>query len=224
MNRKELLDKLATNITGLNKDHPIRVGIDGVDASGKTSLAEELAEHLQSCRRQIIRASIDGFHNPREVRYKKGRNSPEGYYLDSFDNKRAAEVLLNPLGPAGNLKFRTAVFDYRSNSEVISPIQQADRDAILIMEGVFLFRPELIDCWDLRMFVDVDFETTVDRAVRREVERDKSWQGREAELKEQYHQRYVPGQKIYFDEAQPKQKADIVIDNSNFESPTMTFN
>lgn len=218
MKRKELLRFLAKTITGIKKGHPVRVAIDGVDASGKTSLANELAEELGKCSRQVIRAPIDGFHNPKEIRYRKGRKSPEGYYLDSFDCHGLVENLLGPLGPGGNLGYRTAIFDFRTDSKVDSPLKKADPDSILVFEGVFLLRPGLADCWDLTIFLDVDFGVT----VRRASERDGYYLGAENEIAEMYGARYVPGQKLYFDDAKPKEKADIVVDNTDFKRPVIT--
>ena len=56
--------------------------------------ADELAAVLRDRGHTVIRASVDGFHNPREIRYQRGRQSPAGYYLDSFDYDRLRRVLL----------------------------------------------------------------------------------------------------------------------------------
>ena len=45
-------------------------------------LADELIEPLRARGRSVIRASIDGFHNPREIRHQQGRDCPKGYYED----------------------------------------------------------------------------------------------------------------------------------------------
>lgn len=219
MKRKELLKHLATIILEKQKDSPILVGIDGVDASGKTTLAEELVNELKGSGRPIIRASIDGFHNPKSIRYTKGENSPEGYYFNSFNHKAIAEVLLDPLS-SGKLRYETGVFDYRTDSEVVLPVKTATNDSILIMEGIFLFRPKLINYWDIKIFVDVDFKITVKRAVKRVAERE--YIGSEQEILDKYKKRYIPGQQLYFEQAQPKEKADIIIDNSDFENPVIT--
>ena len=211
MKRKELLKHLVAIILEKQKDSPILVGIDGVDASGKTTLAEELVNELKGSGRPIIRASIDGFHNPKSIRYTKGENSPEGYYFDSFNHKAIAEMLLDPLS-SGKLQYKTAVFDYRTDSKVVLPDQTAKNNSILIMEGIFLFRPELVNYWDIKLFVDVDFKITVKRAVNRAAER--KYIGAEQEILDKYEKRYIPGQQLYFEQAQPKEKADIVIDNS----------
>ena len=59
MKRAQLLEELAGAITRVELSHPTRVAIDGPDAAGKTTLAEELAPIVQSYRRPVIRASID---------------------------------------------------------------------------------------------------------------------------------------------------------------------
>lgn len=64
MSRTKVISELTDIISAIHLDHPVRVGIDGVDASGKTRLAEELVEPIQEKNRSVIRASIDGFHNP----------------------------------------------------------------------------------------------------------------------------------------------------------------
>ncbi|MBU1019231.1 MAG: hypothetical protein ABII07_05465 [Patescibacteria group bacterium] len=217
MKQEELLKILTKNILNAKRDHPVRVCIDGVDASGKTTLADSLAIELQK-HRPVIRVSIDGFHNPKEIRYQKGRNSPVGYYMDTTDYEAFINAVLKPLGPNGNLQYKTAVFDFIKNSKVDSPVLEAEESSILLMDGVFLLRPELVDYWDLKIFVDVDFKITVKRASKR----DGYYLGEEHEIFEKYEQRYVPGQKIYFKDANPKEKADIIIDNSNFENPLIT--
>ena len=87
---------LAERIVGINCPHPVRVAIDGVDGVGKTVLADELAETLSCCGRQVIRASVDGFHNPRSIRHRLGQNSPEGYFRDSFNYSALTTLLLTP--------------------------------------------------------------------------------------------------------------------------------
>jgi uridine kinase len=60
MNRTQVISDITDMIAGIYLDHPVRVGIDGVDVSGKTMLADELIEPLQSKSRTVIRVSVDG--------------------------------------------------------------------------------------------------------------------------------------------------------------------
>ena len=116
MMRLQLLKELSDRILRLVRPHPIRVAINGVDCAGKTTLADELVAPLENRGIPTIRASIDRFHNPRAYRYRRGRESPEGYYYDSFDYNAVKSFLLDPLGPNGDLNYRPAMFDGRTDS------------------------------------------------------------------------------------------------------------
>ena len=215
MTRIDLLRRLATIVLGRTLPHPTRVAIDGVDAAGKTTLADELEAMLKSGARQVIRASIDGFHNPKAIRRRD--DSAEGYFRCSFNYQALVDNLLMPLGPGGSRLFRCATFDFRTDSEVIVAHERATPDAILLFDGVFLLRPELRSQWDLSVFVDADFETTIARA---EV-RDRELFGDAAAVRQRYESRYVPGQRLYLEQEQPRHLADIVVFNSDFSNPRM---
>ncbi len=215
MTRDELLDVLAGRVDGVRRAHPVRVAIDGVDAAGKTTLADELAEVLEGRGRDVIRASVDDFHNPASVRLQRGLESAEGYYRDSFNHSSLIEDLLAPLGPGGSGRFRRAVFDYRSDAPIDAPSESAARDAVLLFDGVFLHRLELRAFWDYSIFVRAGFDVTVARAERRDLELFGSVEG----VRSRYEQRYVPGQRLYLTEVQPDRYASIVVDNDDPLSP-----
>ena len=201
-----VLRELADMILECEHASPLRVGIDGIDAAGKTTLANELASILTESGRAVICASIDGFHNPRQVRYRRGPYSPEGYYYDSFNYELLQEVLLDPLGPAGNRRYRRDAFDFKRDRETRSEELTAGDTDILIFEGVFLFRPELVHEWDIKIFIDIDFQTCLDRALKRDID----LLGNRTEILRRYRERYIPGQQIYFASANPKSKADMI--------------
>jgi uridine kinase len=217
MKRAQLLDYLIGQIIEIEQPHPVRVAIDGPDAAGKTTLAEELAALLQARSQPLIRASIDGFHHPARVRHQRGATSPDGYYHDSFNYRALTDCLLVPLGPSGSRHYRSAVFDYHTDSAVQSPLQEADPTAVLLFDGVFLQRPELREYWDFTVFVTVDFEVALDRAKQR----DGVLFGGIAIAKQMYKQRYIPGQKLYFAECRPAERADVVIDNNDPSNPAI---
>jgi len=54
-----------------------------LSGAGKTTFANELADAIRPLRRSVMRASVDGLHNPGAVRYESGRHSPEGYFENS---------------------------------------------------------------------------------------------------------------------------------------------
>jgi len=215
--RAACVEELAAAIANLRLGHPTRVALDGVDGVGKTTLADELVVPLRRLGREVVRASIDGFHNPRNTRYARGADSAEGYYLDSFDYGALESSLLQPLG--GGRAFRTAVFDYRVDAPVDVPPRPAPADAILLFDGVFLQRPELDGCWDVAIWVDAPFEVTVARAVTRDAARGGDSDG----TRRKYRERYVPGQQIYMSRCRPRERADIVLHNADVGRPRLIY-
>ncbi|MCL4880084.1 MAG: uridine kinase [Anaerolineae bacterium] len=199
----------------IDHPYPTCVAIDGIDAAGKTTLADRLAARLRERGRSVIRASVDSFHNPPDIRHQRGKLSPEGYFYDSFDYEALKSQLLIPLKE--NRPFQTALFDYRMEDRSASPLQTAAPNAILLFDGVFLLRPELIDHWDMKIFVEISFETSLKRAR----ERDQVLFGSVEEVTKHYELRYLPGQKIYLETCQPREKANLVLDNNDLMNPVI---
>lgn len=217
MTRADLIADLAYRIGQVRRSHPVRVAIDGVGAAGKTTLADELVTPLKQLDRQVIRASIDGFHNPAAVRHQRGQTSPEGYFRDSFNCAALVETLLQPLGPGGDRRYRLAIFDFRTDVPVDRPLEEASSHAVLLFDGVFLLGRELRPYWDFSIFVKADFKVTVARAAIR----DRELFGSVSNVRRRYEERYVPGQRLYLSEAQPQRWASIVVDNNDPLQPTL---
>jgi uridine kinase len=217
MSREQTTERLAARIAGLQVLHPVRVGIDGTDAAGKTTFADALAAALAAFERPIIRASLDGFHRPRGQRHQRGDVSAQGYYEDSFDYLALQEALLLPLGPGGNRRYRRAVFDVRTDAPLATSTETAPDDAILLFDGVFLFRPEIADLWDYAIFLKIVFEVGLQRALQR----DANLFGSRAATERRHLQRYYPGQRLYLAQARPEQRAHAIVDNNNPHAPTL---
>lgn len=218
MTRLEFLNQIAERITSVPCAHPLRVAIDGVDAAGKTIFADELAPLIESRGRTVIRSSVDYFHHPVEVRHQRSSTTPESYYDDSYNYDELIRILLKPLGAAsGDRHYCVGIYDYRIEQAMEETWQAAPSDAVLLFDGIFLQRPELDDYWDLRIFLKIDFETSVARAAQR----DQYLFGTEAQTRDRYLKRYVPGQRIYLKSVRPAEKADILIDHRDPQNPRL---
>jgi uridine kinase len=212
--RDEMLGRLAEAVRSVTVAHPTRVAIDGPPAAGKTTLADELAVVLRTQGRDVIRATIDDFLFPRAQRYPRGEYTAEGCYFDAHDYHALNRVLLDPLGPGGDRRFQHAVYDRTADATLSPPAMTAPADAVLVFDGVFLMRPELIDRWDLRVFVSTALEKTVDRAVTRE-RRVSS----RADVERRWRERYIPAQEFYFAAVRPTDQVDIVVHNDEPQQP-----
>ena len=217
MKRSRAIAQLVQIINSIHQKHPVRVAIDGVDASGKTKLADELVEPLESAGRNVIRVSIDRFHNPREIRYRQGKNSPKGYYEDSFNYESLIANVLEPLGPEGDLKFMPTSYNFISNSEAPCSPNQADKKSILLFDGVFLHHPKIARYWDFTVFVHASFKTTLKRAMDRDLYLFKTTD----QIEKMYLSKYIPGQKIYLQTEAPKDKANVIFYNDSIENPDL---
>jgi uridine kinase len=206
--RQETMAAIADAVLSASVPHPLRVAIDGPTASGKTTFAAELAHAVRPSGREILCASIDGFHRCAAARYHRGRFSSDGYYEDARDFDAVRTLLLDPLGPNGDLLFATENFSLEHDEPIRPQMLHASADAILIVDGTFLQRPELRSAWDLVIFLNVSTE----EARRRGVARDAAHLGTK-QAAALYDRRYGPAFARYRSECQPDEQADIVVDN-----------
>jgi uridine kinase len=76
-------------------------------------------------------------------------------------------------------------------------------------------RPELAGCWDLRFWVDIDPELS----VRRGTARDAELEGSETAAEQLHRDRYLASELVYLGEADPRARADLIVDNTDFADP-----
>ncbi|WP_423246481.1 uridine kinase [Nocardia arseniciresistens] len=134
------------------------VAIDGVDGSGKSTFASKLVKHVHT--RPAIVLHADHFFNPSAVRHARGWNSPEGFWLDSYNYAALRSYALEPLRRGGDGWYHNASYDSATDTTTCPPEIQAPRDALVLVEGLFLHRDELVDLWDMSIFLHVPFYET----------------------------------------------------------------
>ncbi|MDO9084573.1 MAG: hypothetical protein Q7U53_00090 [Anaerolineaceae bacterium] len=219
MLRSQLLETLSKYILEKKVDHPLRVAIDGMDNAGKSKLAKELIFPLKKSKRQIISVSIDGFHYPQKYRYRRGEFSPEGYYYDSFNLDIVVSDVLQPLSPGGNRKYRRQIYDFTIDQIVESPWETARDDAILLFDGIFLQQPAFDPFWDIRIYLEIEPDISLDRALKRDLSYYQSFEN----IQKKYQWRYNPAHQIYYDRCHPTKRADVLIDNNDWQNPNILF-
>ncbi|AHH99871.1 uridine kinase [Kutzneria viridogrisea] len=212
--RTALLAQVADRVLALG-GHRLRIAVDGFTASGKTSFGHELAERIAAAGRPVLRASLDDFKKPWKDRHRYDRESGAGYYRNAFDYRAVTELLLEPAGPRGSGECVLCGIDPLTQIDHSAVITAAAPDAVLVVDGVFAFRPEINEHWDLRIWLEVDAELS----VRRGAERDQDWAGSAAESI--HRDRYLVAERVYLAEVDPRGLAEIVIDNSVFDQPRL---
>jgi uridine kinase len=200
--RTELVERLAARIVAVGPGR-LRVAVDGLTAAGKTSFGHELAEAIAAGGRPVLRASLDDFKRPWSERHRFDRFSGEGYYRNAFDLDAVVALLLQPL----QHKALCAIDPLTQVDHSAETVPVAD-DAVLIVDGVFAFRPPLDRYWDLRIWLDVDENTSIRRG-----------EARDGEHGSLHRNRYLPAERIYIAERDPAARADVVVDNTAFAVP-----
>ena len=167
----------------------VLIAVDGIDGAGKTVFADGLAEVFAEGGSTVFRSSIDGFHRPRSERYARGRRDPLGFYLDSYDYARF-------------------------EAEVLDPFRRSAASAVLVVDGIFLHRDELVRNWDFSVFLRVTFDMAYARMSKRD--------GCPALPEHPANRRYLEGQLLYFAACQPWTCASMVIDNNDLAAPSVS--
>jgi uridine kinase len=84
---------------------------------------------------------------------------------------------------------------------------------VLILDGLFLHRDELVDAWDFSIFLDVPFEVSAARMAARD--------GSDPDPSAPSLQRYVRAQRHYLATCRPDQNATVIIDNTDLDRPLL---
>jgi len=135
----------------------------------------------------VTRISLDDYHRPEAERHARGEG-PESYYHDTFDHPALRAAL-----------------------------QHIGDDEVAIVDGIFLLRPELTDLWSLTIFLTVNRDVALERALARDADR----MGGEDAARSRYASRYFPGETLYLEAADPQARADIVVDNDDPTRPRL---
>ncbi|ANS80702.1 Uridine kinase [Serinicoccus hydrothermalis] len=191
------------------------IAIDGPDGVGKSHLARELealAPHVAG--RAVHAVSVDGFHHPREHRHARGSTGTT-CYEDSYDYDALRRAVLWPFRDGQDIV--PAVFDVARDTPVFPEPVPLAADAVLLVEGVFLRRPELRGEWDATCLVTAPAGVSVPRGNARFP--------RLAGLDDPGHEgnaRYVEAQQIY--RLQSRTWApDWIVDNTDLQRPELVW-
>jgi len=207
-----VLEEITRAILAKPQTRSVAVAIDGPDAAGKTTFADRLGRHIAEHGR-VVRVQADHFENPRQIRYRRGTESPEGYVEDTYDFEALETKLFEPLKLG--LPIVTATFDWETDRTIERQPEPVPPGTIVIIDGGFLLRERFCHYFDLTILLEADEHVRLERAVPRQLAR----LGSAEAVLERFRTRYIPGYQLYLEREDPRARADYVIDNSDFSAP-----
>ena len=170
----------------------IIIAIDGRSGSGKTRLAELLAEKYDA---NVFH--MDDFFLRNEQRTEERLNEIGG----NVDYERFREEVLIPLwygDPVNYIPYncKTMSLD-NDNAQIIKPKR------INIVEGSYSQHPYFGDPYQLRIFCDIDSENQLNNIAMRI--------GTDDARLEKYRNEWIPKENTYFDTNKIEEKSDVLI-------------
>lgn len=190
---------------------PFLIGVAGGSSSGKTTVAERLAELAGVEHLALIK--LDSYYVALGDRLLDERRGFNYDHPDAFDwpllNDHLAALTAGAAVPVPIYDY----VEYQRSDEVrmVSPAQ------IVVVEGILvLWEPSLRERFDLKVFLDTDADL---RLIRR-LQRDVAERGRSAEsVIEQYLVTVRPAHEQFIEPS--KRYADVIIPNGGLNRPAL---
>jgi uridine kinase len=187
------------------------IGVAGGSNSGKTTIAETLAEVVGSGHLSLIR--LDSYYHAQhemsfEQREAVNYDHPDAFDWDLLDAHLAA---LTSGTPAQVPVYDFALYDRTEVTELVPP------GKVVVVEGILvLWEPRLRARFDLKIFVDTPADLRLIRRLRRDV----AERGRTPEsILDQYLTTVRPSHELFIEPS--KRYADVIVPEGGLNRPAI---
>lgn len=180
------LDDLRAAVERLRASQPALVGIDGPSGAGTSTLARSLPD--------VTVVEVDDFYRPMDPARRASLDPQEGYEL-YFDWQRLQAEVLEPL-----IVGQPAVYErYDWERDELGSIRIVEPTGVIVVEGVYVLRPQLRTHFDLTVFVDTPRDERLLRCRAR------------AENPDEWIERWMAAEDWYLEHVRPQDAADLVV-------------
>lgn len=154
------IDTLVTSILNRRAGDRFVVGIDGLSRAGKTTAVDKIQQRLIENNKSVCVFHIDDHIVERKKRNGTGFAQWHEYYKLQWDVGYLRRKLFEKLrdAPEISLPFYDSERDETANKTVIVP-----DNCIVVVEGVFLQRPEWREFFDFVVYLDCPRATRFER-------------------------------------------------------------
>jgi uridine kinase len=196
------------------EDHPARpflIGVAGGSSSGKTTVAERLAELAGEQHVALIKLDsyyVDLSDRPLEERMAFNYDHPDAFDWPLLNDHLAAL--------SAGASVHVPVYDYVEHNRS-GHVRTVHPARIIVVEGILvLWEPSLRERFDLKVYLDTDADLRLIRRLRRDV----TERGRTPEsIIEQYLATVRPAHEQFIEPS--KRYADVIIPEGGLNRPAL---
>jgi uridine kinase len=156
-------ERIALAIAGRARAGFALVAIDGPGGAGKSTLAAAVARSLGGPGRTAI-VPGDDFYRPMPES-RRLLLSPQEGYDQYFDWQRLRDQVLAPLASGQPARYQR--YDWPTGQLAAGEVHELPASGTVLVEGVYIARPELADYYDLTILVDTPREVCLHRLRER---------------------------------------------------------
>jgi len=173
-----------------SRDKLILVAIDGPGCAGKSTLALELVEELGG---SVVQG--DDFYRVMDPNVRASLDAEAGYEK-YFDWERLRKEVLEPLSKGRAATYQ--IYDWKYNC--LGGVKSIEPDGLVIVEGVYSFRPELRSFYQKSILVATSLSVRSERATER------------GQNSKEWINRWVAAENYYLEKHNPERKVDWIYD------------
>jgi uridine kinase len=188
------------------------IGIDGIELVGKTYFSQKLMAFLELRKIYGTVVKLTDFRSPIEKNYV-GEDEVEAFYFHGFNSNKLIEEILAPFKQNSSLNVTLRSFGDETDRYGREKQYRIDEGGVLLVEGVHMYREPLLEYFDLKIYLFMDDQEALHRALVRDI-----YLGEEQKVTE-FVQKHIPAQKMYSGKHLPIEESDYAVDNTNHRRP-----
>ena len=219
MTTAQLIKKLVATIQEKARGHQLFVvGVTGLDASGKSQIAKLLSDRLVVKKKNVLAVSGDSFQYPRE--YKEDLREQDWatqHIKRTINFDKIIEEFFKPLQSLPKT-LPLHIIDYDTR-KIIEQEISLTYPLVVIVESIYLLQKNIVPYLDYKIFLEISIDEALKRAQARQ--RDLDLYGGKAGVEKKYSTKNFPGYLQFEKLENPKQYADIIVDNNNWQQPVL---
>lgn len=200
-----------TSSDASNSDRPFLIGVAGGSNSGKTTIANRLAELMGDERLSLIKLDsyyVERSHQPMSERVAANYDHPDAFDWALLNDHLAALT--------AGASVEVPVYDYTIHDRS-DRFETVKATRVVVVEGILvLWEPRLRERFDLKIFVD----TPADERLVRRLKRDVAERGRTpANILQQYVETVRPAHELFIEPS--KRHADVIVPEGGLNRPAI---